>query len=298
MANACFYDEHFNFISSIRRNNGEQSPNIKDITVPLNAEYVRFASRGSDSGIPLLIVKPKSMEMYENGLTLKKWYACGDSFTQGAYVFGDINLQDKYMENGKYAGKMKSYPYYIGNRTNCNVYNIALSGSTLAYVESEEKQYSFSADYGTENPSSNNYKSVPSDTDYITLWFGINDSGYNVPIGNDEDTTNTTFKGAYNVVLKHFVENCPKAKIGIIVSNHMPQTYVTATIEMAKRWGIPYLDLNSDDVPLMQATLRSVCDDAKANAINKFALSQTNMHPNYYAHEFESRFIEHWMLSL
>ena len=294
-ANVCFYDKKFAFISSVNT----LQYGAFEINVPSETAYARFASRANEDGeIAELIVNIKTKPMYKNNLTGKKWYACGDSFTEGAYIFNDLKLADRWLEDGKYAGKLKSYPYYIGNRTNCDVYNIALSGSTLAYVSSEPKNYSFSSDYGTEEPSYNNYKSVPIDADYITLWFGINDNGYNVPIGNDDDTTNTTFKGAYNIVLKHFVENCKKAKIGIIVSNNMPQAYVDATIKMANRWGIKSLDLNSDEVPLMQATLRNVCDEAKANAINKFALSQSNMHPNYYAHEFESKFIEHWLLSL
>ncbi len=295
VANVCFYDKKFAFISSVN----SLKYGTFEINVPSEAAYARFASRASEDGeIAELIVNIKTKPMYKNNLTGKKWYACGDSFTEGAYIFDDFKLVDRWLEDGKYAGKLKSYPYYIGNRTNCDVYNIALSGSTLAYVSSEPKEYSFSSDYGTEEPSYNNYKSVPIDADYITLWFGINDNGYGVPIGNDDDTINTTFKGAYNIVLKHFVENCKKAKIGIIVSNNMPQAYVDATIKMANRWGIKYLDLNSDEVPLMQATLRNVCDEAKANAINKFALSKSNMHPNYYAHEFESKFIEHWLLSL
>lgn len=294
-ANVCFYDKKFAFISSV---NTLQYGTF-EINVPSETAYARFASRADEDGeIAELIVNIKTKPMYKNNLTGKKWYACGDSFTEGAYIFNDLKLADRWLEDGKYAGKLKSYPYYIGNRTNCDVYNIALSGSTLAYVSSEPKNYSFSSDYGTEEPSYNNYKSVPIDADYITLWFGINDNGYGVPIGNDDDTINTTFKGAYNIVLKHFVENCKKAKIGIIVSNNMPQAYVDATIKMANRWGIKYLDLNSDEVPLMQATLRNVCDEAKANAINKFAVSKSNMHPNYYAHEFESKFIEHWLLSL
>lgn len=294
-ANVCFYDKKFAFISSVN----SLKYGTFEINVPSEAVYARFASRANEDGeIAELIVNIKTKPMYKNNLTGKKWYACGDSFTEGAYIFDDLKLVDRWLEDGKYAGKLKSYPYYIGNRTNCDIYNIALSGSTLAYVSSEPKEYSFSSDYGTEEPPYNNYKSVPIDADYITLWFGINDNGYSVPIGNDDDAINTTFKGAYNIVLKYFVENCKKAKIGIIVSNNMPQAYVDATIKMANRWGIKYLDLNSDEVPLMQATLRNVCDEAKANAINKFALSQSNMHPNYYAHEFESKFIEHWLLSL
>lgn len=290
VANACFYDNDLAFISSVTPVSGEASPMVKEITVPNNAYFAKFASRSNgDNYIQELIVTPKQDEMYVNALSKKHWYACGDSFTEGAYVFGDYNPHDKYFEKGKYANKLKNYPHYIGNRTNCNVHNIAISGSTLAYVSSQDRKYSFSADL---------YKTIPNDADYITLWFGINDSAYSVPIGTDVDTVNTTFKGAWNVVLEYLLEHCPKAHIGIIVSNNLSKTYVDATIEMAIRWGIPYLNLNDDNVPMMQATLQNASAKAKEIAISKYAISETNMHPNYFGHEFESRFIENWMLGI
>ena len=290
VACACFYDENFSFISSVVPNSGP-SPYKIEITVPSNAMFARFASRASDEDdhICELIVKPKQEDMYVNGLSNKKWYACGDSFTEGAYVFSNYNPSNKYFETGKYANKLKSYPYYIGNRTNCDVFNIALSGSTLAYVSSQPNNYSFSYD---------KYKTIPSDVDYITLWFGINDSAYNVPIGNDTDDTNTTFKGAWNIVLNYLLEHCPNAHIGIIASNNLSRTYVDATIAMAKRWGVAYLDMNADTVPMMQATLHNATQKAKDLAISKYAISDTNMHPNFFGHEFESRFIENWMLGI
>ena len=64
---------------------------------------------------------------------------------------------------------------------------------------------------------------------------------------------------------------------------------------MAQRWGISYLDLNSENVPMMQATLQTASEEAKALAIERFAMSSTNMHPNYAAHEYESYFIEKWL---
>lgn len=286
VAGACFYDEDMHFVSSV---SGDAiTPVIKDIEIPSGVRYARFASYHNDSIVPKLLVSRKhTVFTYENGLTHKKWYACGDSYTEGAYVFDGYNPTDRYFESGKYANKLKCYPYYIGNRTNCDVYNIALSGSTLAKVTEDDYSFSYQK-----------YQTIPVDADYITLWFGINDSSQNVPIGNNTDTVNTTFKGAWNVVLAYLLANCTKAHIGIIVSNSLSQAYVDATIEMAERWGIPYLDLNSANVPLMQNTLQNVCDEAKQIVISKFAISSTNMHPNYDAHEYESKFIEAWMLTL
>ena len=286
VAGACFYDNNFGYISGIGGDGS--SPVIQEITVPNGARFVRFASYHNDNIVPQLLVTKKEIDfMYENQLTHKKWYACGDSYTEGAYVFDDTPIPDRFITSGKYANKYKCYPYFIGNRTNCNVYNIALSGSTLAKVTEDDYSFSYQK-----------YQTIPVDTDYITLWFGINDEAQSVPIGNNTDTVNTTFKGAWNVVLDYLLSHCTKAHIGIIVSNSLSQSYVDATIEMAERWGIPYLDLNSDNVPLMQNTLRNVSDDAKQIAISKFAISSTNMHPNFYAHQFESQFIESWLQTI
>lgn len=293
IACVAYYDGDFSFISS-EAGHSPVDIETRIFTVPSGAVFARFCSYHNDSTVSDLLVRKQANEFYVNGLTHKKWYACGDSFTEGAYN----GAADRFITEGLYANKLKCYPYFIGNRTDCDVHNISLSGSTLAYVSSEPVNYSFSYDYGSSDPSYNNYKAVPSDAKYITLWFGVNDSAFSVPIGNDDDNVNTTFKGAWNIVLEYFLTNCPTAKIGIIVSNHLAQAYVNATIDMAKRWGIPFLDLNSDNVPMMQDTLSDACEEAKQIAIDKFAISSTNMHPNYYAHEFESRFIEQWMLSL
>ena len=281
---ACFYDENFSYISGV---GGDAiSPVIKEITIPNNSKYVRFASfHGGDTIVSKLLVSRKQDNLIHiNNLTHKEWYACGDSYTEGAYVFDGYNPPDKWFETGKYANRLKCYPYYIGNRTNCNVHNIALSGSTLAKVTNDDYSFSYQK-----------YTTIPNTADYITLWFGINDEAQSVPVGNDTDSVNTTFKGAWNVVLAYLLEHCPKAHIGIIVSNSLSRSYVDATIAMAERWGVPYLDLNSDNVPLMQNTLRNVSNDAKAIAISKFAISSSNMHPNYWAHEFESYFIEDFL---
>ena len=64
----------------------------------------------------------------------------------------------------------------------------------------------------------NRYKAIPKDADYITLWFGINDSGH-TNLGELADTTNLTFYGAWNVVLEYLIKNYPFAKIGIIITD-------------------------------------------------------------------------------
>ena len=221
---------------------------------------------------------------FGNILYGKKWVACGDSFTEG--VITDV------FEDEPYINKKKVYPYFIGRRNGMNVINEAVSGSTMA-VNSSGLNGAF---------ADNRYKNIASDADYITLYFGINDDNYNTPIGNIDDTDKTTFYGAWNTVLEYLITNHPYAKIGIIITNGSSLQYTTAERAVARRWGIPYLDMEADyqHVPLMQrVTERSeVCQKALDLRKTAFSVSQYNTHPNAKAHEYESTFIENWLRSL
>lgn len=223
---------------------------------------------------------------YKNMLTGKKWVACGDSFTENGYTAEDG--EHKFTE-GLYAGKNMVYPFFIGRRCGIDVTNYAAGGMTLAHVEGYNNCFATSK-----------YTTIPADTDYITLYFGINDNHQSVPIGTADDTDNTTFCGAWNIVLEYLITNHPLAHIGIIVSNGTSSAFVEATKQMAIKWGIPYLDLATDNqTPLVLRTNKTdVCTTAKNLRLQTFRVSDTNSHPNNACHEYESYCIENWLMSL
>ena len=222
----------------------------------------------------------------------KKWVSCGDSFTQGSFdgaPAGSYRFIDM-----PYAGKNKVYPFFIGRRCGMDIVNEAISGSTIAYVDGQRNEFS------TPN---GRYTQIPEDADYITLWFGINDSHQNVPIGTIEDNVNTTFYGAWNIVMAYLIEHHPNAKIGIIISNGCDTTaYPIATRAIAKKWGVSYLDINGDyKVPLMLRTNEKT--DVSPTVLQAILERQSvvypsNQHPNVDAHEYQSIFIENWLRSL
>ena len=155
------------------------------------------------------------------------------------------------------------------------------------------------------NAFSNRLQNIPLDADYITIKIGINDGAdhKNFPLGVIDDLDNTTFYGAWNVVFDYLTSNFPFAKIGVIVSNGLDSIeYATATIEACKRWGIPYINLATDEtLPLMLRSLRTdVTSTAKARRNEAFAVAwgAGNNHPNEKAHEFESYIIENWLKSI
>lgn len=240
-----------------------------------------------------------------NVLFGKKWAVCGDSFTNGD--FSNALDSDYVISDGIYAGKNKVYGYLIGNRNNMEIQHLAAGGRTIATP----------ADGSFTNAFSNEmYKNIDADVDYITLYFGINDSHHRpgstgsdgedqtgiIELGTINDTNANTFYGAWNVVMQYLIEKHPYAHIGIIVSNGCETSeYPEAEIAIAKKWGIPYIDLNGDErTPMMnRSTNSSISSTARNLRTKAFSVNHgTNGHPSAKAHEYESYFIEEWLRSL
>lgn len=221
-----------------------------------------------------------------NTMTGKTWVACGDSFTAPWFTNAEDLIPD-----GTYKGKAKVYPYIIGNRNSMTVINEAISGSTLAEVSG-----------ATNHLCGDRKNAIPANADYITIKIGINDSHVKVPIGTINDTSATTFLGAWNILLEYLATNFPFAKVGVIVSNGVDSVdYANATIDACEKWGVPYLDLATDTkLPVMLRTLRTdVCSTALRIRNQQFSYSYPdNMHPNAKAHEFEASIVENWLRSI
>ncbi len=230
----------------------------------------------------------------ENILSGKKWCACGDSFTQGDFT--GLQESEYLLQDGKYAGKNAVYPYIIGNRNDMDVVNIAVGGMTMCCIDGTRQNSFTYNDY---------YKNrIPLDSDYITLKFGINDNNYSSPLGNIDDADNTTFYGAWNIVLDWLTQKFPIGKIGIIITNGITddagKAYLDATIAVARKWGIAYLDeVNDDKIPLLLRVKRdNLSDVAYIRKLETFRVSETNLHPNAACHEYESTFVENFLRSL
>jgi hypothetical protein len=290
----------------------ERQPNtvyVRFSIVDLTSVVTGFATSSDEGSFSqqLQDLEEKVNTKSKDVLYGKKWAVCGDSFSKGE--FGDYNGTTT-IEAGKYAGKPMTYGYIIGNRCNMEILDNARGGMTIANPADGTFTNSF-----TNPESSLYYQRIPEDVNYITLYYGINDShhasqnsgtdgedvtGY-IPVGTINDTTNTSFYGAWNEVLEWLITNRPFAKIGILVSNgcDTPE-YRTATIAIARKWGIPFIDLNGDDrTPMM---LRSqnpdISSTAKAIRYAAQRVSETNGHPSPAAHEYESTFIENFLRSL
>lgn len=222
----------------------------------------------------------------QNVLFGKKYVACGDSFTEGPFT-GDWSDASLYYSYDYQC--WKTYPYWIASRNNMDLVNEAKSGSKMYYNGSDSDAFSLQR-----------YKDIPDDADYITLMFGLNETG--APIGTLSDNTNTTVMGAWNVVLSYIIEHHPLAKIGIIIADSwLSSAQHDAQVQIAEYWGIPYLDLRSGvQVPLgINGRLgATIADKAKTVRNETFMISSSDGHPNPNAHKYRSTFIEAWMRTL
>lgn len=240
-------------------------------------------------------------------LTGKKWAVCGDSFTNSG---GTGTL----IEDGLYKDRPFTYPWIIGNRQSMEIIKFFEGGRTLAYPSSGTFHNSL-----TDPTADCYYQNIPEDVDYITIYLGINDEHHatgggdgedstgNIPLGTITDNDTSTYYGAWNVVLSWLITNRPNAHIGIIVTNGLSlEAYRTAQIEIARKYGIPFIDMNGDDrTPAMLRTVNpNIATSVKQALKAKWAVDPTgesgtvNTHPNDAAQLFESTFIENFLRSI
>ena len=234
-----------------------------------------------------------------NILYKKKWCVCGDSFSAGSFL-GYVDPDGKQGKESPIAwdvikAKWKTYSWWIGTRNNMDILDLSKSGTDFTNIAGAVEPFS------NEN-SPNNYTQIASDCDYITLAFGLNETTLtDEQIGTKTDNDNTTLWGAYNVVLESILTANPSVKIGIIISDSwMPQNYHDELIEIAKYWGIPYLDLkNGVQVPM---GIRGRYEECSPTAIalreSVFMDSEASKHPTPKAHEYRSTFIENFLRGL
>lgn len=230
----------------------------------------------------------------ENVLKGKKWTVIGDSFTAGGWTSQDT---PSYIPDGPYAGKLAVYPYLIATRCGMKIQDLSQGGRTMALAP----------DSANANSVINQYQRTAADADYLTIYIGINDSHMReaetgqIPLGEITDTTTATFYGAYNTVLTWLITNRPNLHIGLIVSNACDtDDYRVATIALANKYGLPYIDMNGDSrTPCMIRSTNANIDSAIRNQRTlAWRVSETNLHPNADAHVYESTFIENFLRSL
>lgn len=238
----------------------------------------------------------------DNILWGKKWAVCGDSFTAGDFTgyVDDEGRTGKDSDAYDSVREMwKTYPWWISERNNMDVQLLAMGGNDFTNLQGAVNPFS------NPNTAKYNYTQIANDSDYITLQFGLNETSMTTEqIGTKGNSTNDTLWGAYYVVLNSILTANPTAKIGIILSDGWLTNnldYYNALIDIAKFWGIPYLDLTGNDpkVPMLVNMSDDHALEARRNRIGAMVIDYpSNLHPNVKGHSYRSTIIEDFLRTL
>lgn len=225
-----------------------------------------------------------------------------------------VMFGDSITENG-------TYPEQIQNLTKSNVIKAGFGGCRMAQHQQSgtgllyDKQSMYRlVDYiknndftelvqatedmvranGDDNrPQANRLKNTDWDkVDYITIFFGTNDYGGDIPIGTDDDQDGSTFKGAVNKVIKTLSESNPKIKFVFITpfyrdrflsgDNNNSDVYANGTGSYLNEYVKAIEKLANDNhIPVI-----NMMDNSGINKYNQATYLADGLHPNEYGYAY------------
>lgn len=253
----------------------------------------------------------KVENQYNNVLKGKKLYCGGDSITEAVNVGSFDN------------GYKKSYGGIVAYRNNMEYVSDGVGGSTIGLCK-------INGVY-TNNFIQSRYKNIPTDADYITLWFGWNDNAYGWKSKRDEycvstygtyysaltdeqkaevDSTNwrtwlnqyisdknstdiTTWCGAWNTVLDWILENCPNAHAGVCIGYGVDDSFKQPIIDVCKSHGVPYLKCYDSNDCFSVGHSDGIASTVATQRKSLYTLDNT--HPNELGYEMISHSYEEFL---
>lgn len=133
----------------------------------------------------------------------------------------------------------------IAEKLGCTVRNYGWNGSTLGGDGSAVGQYTYLS----------RYSAMDDDANMIVVFGGTNDYGLNkcVPVGKIGDTTNATFYGSLDILIKGLIAKYPSAELRFITPIRRSTTsanthgntldqYAKAMIEVCRKHSVPCYD--------------------------------------------------------
>lgn len=229
-----------------------------------------------------------------NILAGKVLVCCGDSITEGVDMDAEgivpTSTIDVYQSNG--AGVFsqvitnfkKTYGYQIAERNGMTFYNAGVSGSTMQGLANKN---GFSLADGR-------YTKLPDNIDYLTIWFGWNDTAYGT-LGTINDATNESYYGGYNVVVPYLQNKYPYAKICLIVPFGTDEGHRNAIRQLANRWGLACFDMYQGGTPLYYGKEPSVGVLTSVVSANQVKFQANGAHPNFKGHRQIGDMLEHFL---
>lgn len=288
---------------------GSYSQNVK---MPGNAK--RVIINKSSTGIVLKKAVSISLAS-KNILNGKKLYCGGDSITEAVNVGSFPN------------GYKKSYAGYVANRNNMVYVSDGIGGSCMGNVMIDGWNYNAFC--------VNRYQNIPTDADYITLWFGWNDNAYGWKsmreaycvetygayysaltetqkaevdayktwrqwladyVGTVDSTSDKTWSGAWSKVLTWLLDNCPSSRIGVIVAYGMHEELSTALIAICEKYGVSYVKTYDPHEFFSVGHSHGIGEDQAVKRKQLYTLDNT--HPNELGYEMMSTSYEKFLRGL
>lgn len=289
------WDSSKAFIDEVQ---GNQSTNfLNQIQTTANTAYVSFCIYFGDSHTTeafntaidtLMVVEgcqqpteyvPYNLEPVMNHLKMdtmyrdnaerfkgKKWLAFGTSVT----------YQDsKYYTEGVADGEVvRGYIGDIVRRKPMIITNSGVSGSTLAGSDA--------------NALINRYNTFTyTDYDFVTIEYGINDFGNDVPVGTASDAAGTsTFAACLKTIIEYILNENPI--VGLIIctdpdvrgtnknnNDNTLKDYADVMLEIAAQYRMPVCDW------FYHSGINSI---TKGNGSSRYFLTQAGTHPSVYGH--------------
>ena len=269
---------------------GECAKRYKDgfyvsVTAPAGSEYIVFNTElhshsfSENHTATLVVCSGDTMtnEIWTNYAThingCKLSVPNGGDHYQGKRwaVFGD-SLTEK-----NYRAEM-SYYDYVRDELGVSIVNYGVSGSGY------KRAYDTGNDFATRMLNVD-----PNDFDVLTIFGSGNDNNTNLPIGNITDTGTSTLCGCINTTLDNFYSVAPTKPIGLVTpcpwagfptstENNWMDQYSNAIVAIARRRGIPCLDLyHSSGMRPWDASFRE-------SFYVENGIVDTGVHPNSEGH--------------
>lgn len=269
-ANAFIYDKYGQFIEKIT---GTLNGNINVITISnTDAVYLRINYIDVIANSEMVVEGnsyPTDYIAFRSGYQLKDGVLISDEqyaiiMQKIAEASGTVSGNPLSGKKAAYAGDSICYGYgytggyakIIAENNDMTFSNVAVSGAKL--VGDIVGQLS----------------SLPNDADYYIIEGGYNDyAAGNYTLGEIQNwgyaIDETTITGAIQYIFRYLYNNFPGKKYGFIFPHRIPQygsswdtTYRPAIKEALKKWGIPYIDLTDNALPIaMNSTWRDAYTD-------------------------------------
>ena len=240
-------------------------------------EYERF---GIDIRLSEKMIE--GIESQYNPLYRKKISLNGDSICYGA-------------------GSTGGYGALIAENNNMNLQNIGVSGATIT-AETYQSDGTVARHWICRTIAN-----MDADADYAIVEGGVNDAGSNVPLGAissgfSSTLDDTTFYGAFESMLKQLLLRFHGKKVGYIAVHQMTANYCAtndeatsyyyASKKCCEKWGVPFLDLNTQCPPW--GLFVGGADETLKALRNQYTYNGDGWHPNeegykkYYVPKIEA----------